>query len=203
MEMAISHGMHESLRSSTKALHQQLDSLEALLPLKGKGLNRDTYKTALIHMYSPHAFLEQKVARSIQKLDLDYDYQQRANLFRENLIALGADITVFSSEDRLAAHVDQVCSIPEIIGYLYLLEGSKLGSDYIARRLAKSALWEAEFSAFSCCADQRSEWDKYWLFVNNYIERCGTEGQIIEAAENAFRFYICSIENEELALTQL
>ena len=186
------------LRKATAKLHQQLDRLEVLQPLRGIKLNEASYRIALEQLLTPHAFLEKRVIMNLNRLDMGYSYQARAHLLRQDLKLLNSEI----SELSLDFGVEMGDTLHHTIGYLYLLEGSKLGSETIARRLSQSGFSSYPHQFF---ADLRAKdsWQTFLKLADSYLVTPTSCLEAEQAACKAFSFYIQTIEKRVLNVSLL
>ena len=118
----------DALRAGTADLHA---SLEAALPLGTAQLTREGYIRVLQSFHGFLAAWEQQARRSApQRLEALLQERARTHLLDRDLAALGV-------ADPLA----QVPTIPSLhgtaalLGSMYVLEGSRLGGQYLVRRL--------------------------------------------------------------------
>lgn len=182
------------LREHTAKLHSTLDSLDALNCLRARSIDPTDYAHALRALYVPHSLLEQQITAAIQAHHLDYTYVSRHPQLARDLQALSIDM-----DTPLYPENEPGLSVPEIIGILYLLEGSKLGSQHICRRLKQHAA-TLPVSFFEVEGNQNDQWATFWQWANTQLTTEHARLCAVDAAVSAFGFYIRSIETEEARL---
>lgn len=189
----------QQFRSATSGLHRELDSLNELSVLKGRNLNAETYALAMQSLYYPHSFLEQKTYDALQTSDIDYPYTLRYPLLEEDLYSMGIEVAA----SPLTYSQSTLHSLPQLIGYLYLLEGSKMGSAHIAKLISRKAEKDVPLSFFSSPLATDFSLDQFWKFSAAHLNEPKALEHAIESAQSAFRFYIESIRTQKLALQLL
>lgn len=118
----------EALRQATRAAHHDLDHHPLLAPLVREGLSLATYADALAGLHGIQAAAEQAAAAGLN--DGSYPWQPR-------LADLTADLAALGRTPWPRTPPPPQCSAPgSIIGLMYVLEGSRLGAQVIARQLA-------------------------------------------------------------------
>ena len=177
--------IQQQLRQSTADLHRVLDAQPQLKALLSPELTPQSYQQALLALLTPHVFLESCVMRTLPESADNYVYQARAAALQQDLEQLGYDTEYESVEDH-----QRTLLVPELIAYLYLLEGSKLGSQQIAKIIQRRGL-DLPMRFFQQAESQ--SWPLFWQFAAQKIQ---TPQQLDEAcayARQAFRFYIAYV----------
>ncbi len=126
----------QTLRRGTAAAHHALDHHPLMQQLLAGGLTRELYVQSLVAMVLPHAWLERQVLDSPHHSATGLGLSPRLGLLEADLLALGGRVPPVPvpapdpGESRAAWW-----------GRVYVLEGSRMGSAVIARRL-RSVLGE-------------------------------------------------------------
>lgn len=125
--------VHQTLRQATAAAHHVLDHHCLMQRLTGSALTREQYAESLGALYRPHVRLEQLVHESRHHSESGLDLSPRRASLEADLVELGWPIpSILKSspdppEDRAAWW-----------GRVYVLEGSRQGGAFIARRIQSS-----------------------------------------------------------------
>ncbi len=121
----------EHLRNETNTLHQQLDGNSPLAQLTTAELTQQRYAEILNLLYQPQKQLEQALLPAINELIPTYQLEARHWLIEQDISQLGSEITQPSGWSK------PLNSQAEVLGILYVLEGSKLGGRFILSNLKK------------------------------------------------------------------
>ena len=122
-----------ALRDGTHGQHQRLESVT---PFDSQSPTREGYQAHLVALARVHPALEAALdaAHDWQRLGLgDWPSRRRAPLLEADLRALQATVPP-------AVPLPEVGPLPRAVGCLYVLEGSLLGGQLVARRLAEAGL---------------------------------------------------------------
>jgi len=125
--------VHQGLRRATAAAHHELDHHPFLQRLVRNGLTLVQYTESLAAMYRPHACLERQVFNEPWARESGLSLSLRLGRLADDLTALECPIP------PLPAPIEhQPAGRAAWCGRLYVLEGSRLGSVFIARQLHAS-----------------------------------------------------------------
>lgn len=177
--------LHKAFRKATKTLHHELDSLPALSHLNHPGCSVEEYKETLSALYAPHQMMESMVFQALQVQQISYHYEPRYPLLENDLKSMGCKIP-----DRIPPQ--NTLSTTDLIGCLYLLEGSKLGSQFIYKKLEKQNP-QLSASFFNCCYEKPA-WQAFWEFASSTVKNDTEYDLAIDAAICAFHMYIKAIK---------
>ena len=119
-----------ALRTATRQAHHLLDHHALLAPLPRADITLTAYGDALAALHGIHLAGETAIAAGLARLGLDYDWQPRQTELEADLAALGR--TPWPLRIPTAPCQDAA----DLIGYLYVIEGSRLGGLVIGRQLA-------------------------------------------------------------------
>lgn len=142
MSTNVHSDVHQTLRRATTAAHHALDHHPLLRQLTGGGLTRELYAESLAAMYRPHVRLERRVHESSHHADSGLRLAARQELLEADLSQLGCPAPEVSHIPR-----DPLEARAAWLGWVYVLEGSRLGGRVIARRI-HSILGDAVPSRF-------------------------------------------------------
>lgn len=135
----IGHSLHQQLRDATRLEHRTLDHHSLLAPLVNRNLTALQYQKILLTLLGIHSYLHERLNAAIEQYAADSSLQ-----LSDRLAWLRADLDHFGIElDRIVNPVvgwqlAPVESIEQLIGEMYVLEGSTLGGQVIYRLLNES-----------------------------------------------------------------
>lgn len=124
---------HQVLRFGTAAAHRTLDQHPLLRRLLSSDLSRERYAQSLAALHGPHLRLEQQVHQSQHHAGSGLALSARGDLLQADLLELG-----WTAKRVPHAPPDPLESRAAWWGRVYVLEGSRLGGAFIARRLRSS-----------------------------------------------------------------
>ena len=174
--------LHEYLKQHTAQLHQQLDRHSALTRLTQTDLSPQEYGDILLGLYHPQRQLEQVLLPVVHQQFPEYDFNPRFSLIEQDLDILEQPFT------QIDKAFTWQCSAAQIVGILYVLEGSKLGGRFILSNL-KKVFPELPHHFFSSS-------DLSAKSFRSRLEQLGTDldeteySGAAEAAQQAFELYI-------------
>lgn len=147
----------ERLRAATRDDHRALDHHPELQRLLRPGLTLDGYRRSLLAMRAPQGALEGAVEEGAMRLGRrEWLSPRRLPRLEADLAALGVLLPYTAAKPGLTAPR----SIAELLGLRYVLEGSRLGAEVIARCL-RSSLGDAAPLAFFTAPDGRRHWQRF------------------------------------------
>jgi heme oxygenase len=148
------------LRQATKAAHHRLDHHPLLAALLDPAINYQCYGDALAALHGVFSAAESLVAK--QEMD-DFPYRSRTPALDADLAELGRIPFPFTgclpAPDIAGAH----------IGLLYVLEGSALGGQVLARQLRLALGAECPLRFFTGQGEiaTASRWAAFWQYANH------------------------------------
>ena len=175
------HGRaHECLRSGTRSLHEALD---ASMPLSGLA-NRQDYIRYLSINWPCAAIEEALESVGVYRILRDWNCRRRRFDLTDDLLALGAALP--PSREFLIAN-----DTATILGWSYVLEGSRLGASVILRKVEVSALPEIRAATRFL---RHGLGENYWNSFKIALERIDADPEAIaiacEAARAAFECFL-------------
>lgn len=173
--------LHGRLRQATRATHHVLDHHPLLAPLVRSGLTRRQYGHALAALYPVHERVEAGILAFLARRPGLFDFEPR-----RKLVALASDLAALGQVPLPAgADFPAPDSLGALIGVLYVIEGSTLGGQVIARTLRQSSDDNLPVAFFTHYGDQvLPRWQAFLAFA----ERCPA-GEIELAAHSAVALF--------------
>lgn len=165
-----------ALRDATSAQHREL---EKLLPAFDS-ISASEYAEHLCRLASVHVPLERRLFATHDWATLglpDAAARKRAPLLEDDLRILGIDPARIAT----AVTLPDVGSLPRALGALYVLEGSRLGGQVLARSVATAA-GPVPTTFFVGAADQTAP---RWRTFRHFAERCAGRAPAIADASAA------------------
>ncbi|WP_052384003.1 biliverdin-producing heme oxygenase [Litchfieldella xinjiangensis] len=182
------------LRDGTRRAHHLLDHHPLLQQLIIPGLSRTAYARSLLAIHRPHGRLEACVLAGAQQLD----------------ITLSEEIKVSSRTHRLETDLEALgvvppCVLPSALpvavtpavlaGQCYVLEGSRLGGQVIARQVQRALGAKVPVSYFDS-PQPEVHWRRFLTFLD---ENCRPDEApvVVAAAQQAFDDYLSALSEAE------
>ena len=175
----------QSLRDATRSLH---DRVEAAVDLPSRAGNVDAYAGLLRAMLGLFAPIEDRLTSlPWGQTDLDIARHRRADLLRADLRALGDDPT----RVRSCPNVPSPETLAAGFGSLYVLEGSALGGQIIAREAAASLGLGPETTRFfrSEGRDVGRTWRAFGAALDAYVTTPDRLDEATQAAAQTFEAF--------------
>ncbi|MEN9478965.1 MAG: hypothetical protein RLZZ298_360 [Pseudomonadota bacterium] len=177
--------LQAELRAATRDLHHRLDHHALLAPLVRSGLSMADYGLALQALYAINAPTERAISDYIDAQGLPFNYAARCRMpdLLSDLAYLGLSVP------PMAWVGPDLHSPGQLVGCLYVLEGSTLGGRVIFKQL-QSALKLDEATGgrfFAGNGDQTIPmWQAFWGFA---ADICPPE-QLPDASEAAAALFV-------------
>lgn len=169
----------DSLRRHTRADHHGLDNHPMLVRLVRPGLDLDDYAETLRALHPAQQRLEELAAKTLHHLAMAYPFASRMGALESDLARLG-----LSSPAAPGWRPEPPATLAELVGLLYVLEGSRLGARIIAKRV-RASLGDGIPLSFFDSADGERVWS---VFCDFAVTHCPMEEAelAIRAARQAF-----------------
>lgn len=154
-----------SLKTSTSQYHHQIEQIDSLKKIVTNKITLAEYKQLLCQLYGFINPCEKKIKENFYRL---IKGREKAVLLNNDLSELNC---VISKEFLFCNNIPALNTIPEVFGYLYVLEGSTLGGQ-IVTKLLKSSLQSIPsipthyFNAYG--KQTKKNWD---AFLKSLIEQ--------------------------------
>lgn len=191
--------LREKLRAETAAIHARLHRHPGLAAAASGVIDRNDYRALLIRLYGFHRAFESH----IDALAPLKEGSTRSALLASDLEALGV-----TGDERegipLCVALAPVCSSPEALGALYVVEGSALGGAHIALALQSASTPPAGatgYRFFSNGGVSRPAWREL-LAMLDAIRDPRDERAAIAAAVSTFRAFEDWMKDWALATTR-
>jgi heme oxygenase len=147
----------DRLREATRPAHRALDHHPLLAPLARTPLTEKDYAKALAALHGPQRAIENVLRGFAPEMQ-----------FPPRLADLEADLKALcTSPFQLMAELPRLDSVDQLIGAMYVIEGSNLGGAVIARLLDES-LPAAIPRLFFANSGGNARWGKFWEFAAGY-----------------------------------
>lgn len=175
------------LKADTAEQHRHV---EQLMPFFRKDFSITAYRHTLEAFFGFHAGVERRLAAitnwdqaGIRPADL-----ARSHLLRDDLLALGLSDPMISDLPRFEG-LRQFRGLAHGLGCLYVLEGSLLGGQFIARELARRfgidhASGSSFFSGGGCQVGAR--WAKFCQHLRDYCDSDAKASLVSASARDTF-----------------
>ncbi|BEV71311.1 hypothetical protein THUN1379_07930 [Paludibacterium sp. THUN1379] len=174
--------LQQYLQQATRAAHQHLDQHALLRPLLHKALSRQSYGDALAALHGLYAESERVILASQALMANGFDYRPR-----RRLPSLQQDLQALQRQPwALRQALQTPGDTAEWIGYLYTLEGSALGGQFIARKV-RETLGETIPLRFFHGRGRQTE--ALWQDFLHYAEATCPPAQYPAAARGADRVF--------------
>ncbi len=170
------------LRQATRSIHRQLDHHPLLARLLGDDLDNEDYAAALAALHGPQAILEDTVRPRLEAIGMSGRFCPRLGRLEADLIDLGLSPLPLRRPDL---HIENEA---ELVGTMYVLEGSRLGGALILRHL-KRRLPRAP-RRFFAVDDDSGRWKAFWALATSLNPEASPYRQATAAAIRAFTLYL-------------
>jgi heme oxygenase len=171
------------LRKGTADIHRLI---EQRVPIFREDFNLEDYTRLVEHFFGFWAPVEERLSKLtvLRDPELALESRFKCSLLRADLLILGRDPAGVRQCEELPA----LDTVPQGLGCLYVLEGSTLGAQIIARRLEeKLQLREGSgasfFNAYGALVGPR--WTEFKRFISASVKP-GDAGDVVEAARQTF-----------------
>lgn len=168
--------LHEQLRNVTRVAHRQLDHHPLLAALVQPEPTLADYRRALAALHGIHASAHHVVTEYASFPGESFDLSTG-----DRLAALSHDLAQLG-QPHLPLHCQLAppVSNAELIGLLYVLEGSCLGGRHLYRHLRARLNADIPFAFFAGRGDgTEARWKEFWTFA---ISRCPVSGYAAAAS---------------------
>jgi heme oxygenase len=184
-----------ALRQATRESHHVIDHHPLMAPLVRSDLTRQEYTRALVALDWLHAPLQCELATALAEFSGEFELADRVAWLHKDLIALGAT----ASGPQPAWTPPRLDGSAELIGALYVIEGSTLGGQVIARRIEASLGLSATSGARffnGWGAETEARWQRFWDFAGT---RCTGEAGLALATATATSLFDALLRGLDLA----
>jgi heme oxygenase len=180
------------VRQECRAQHQRL---EALLPFH-ESLTLADYRKVLILFWGLFLPMEEALRKAEVPPSLDLCQRQRAPLLARDLAAMGMPAEALTRLPR-CPDIPPVNTTARALGCMYVLEGSTLGGQFIAK-LARQRLGLTETSGcaffFSHGEEVGRMWQSFCATVREHVLAPAAQQDFIATAANTFSTFVRWLE---------
>lgn len=178
------------LRKTTKLPHHRLDHHPLLQPLARSTLSREDYQRILLTLAWIHLPLHQHLVAAMGKFILmaPFRISPRPDWLKADLSFFGLDDDL-EDNPLLDRPMRPVKSVGELVGMLYVVEGSTMGGQVIARCLQQGIGITADTGGrfFSGHAEETMRcWGEFWHFAEQH---CPDKPSQLDASFAAFDLF--------------
>lgn len=172
-----------SLKASTSQYHHQIEQIDSLKKITTHEITLTEYKKLLCQLYGFINPCEKKIK---QKFTHVIEGREKTLLLHIDLLALNCDI---SNDFLFCNKIPALNTIPEVFGYLYVLEGSTLGGQMVTKLLKLN--WQSlpmiptrYFNAYG--KQTKKNWDAFLTSLISLDFNHGQEENLVASAINTF-----------------
>ena len=181
------------LRNQTGFWHKKLETETSLVQLMSKELN-DKNLHQILNIFEKRLFLIEKwIAPQFKEYFPEYQLDTRYSSLNRDLVNNGLSV---DNETGVA----RTLSKPEILGIIYVWEGSKLGAQFIYNSLVKNK--SVSFQSFEFFnvdpADVRLNWSRFQKMLISNILNVDELQLLIAAANEEFQNLYEAFKSVEL-----
>ncbi|AKT42446.1 biliverdin-producing heme oxygenase [Chondromyces crocatus] len=184
-EAAGKNPLLERLRSATRELHERI---ELVVPLLRPGLTREAYITYLARLVGYYPPVEEAMASAPPAFQQHFGIPERgkSHLLHRDLLALGLGEEQIAGLPR-CTDLPLLSTPDHMVGCLYVLEGSTLGSRVLLRTMRTLGFDEGSGASFLAGYGNETGpmWVRYGEALATYAPRADVAA-VIRGAEDTF-----------------
>lgn len=176
----------QRIKTETADLHRQTESSPLSMALMSEQVNEKDYSDYLLHMKDIIEYYEGEVFDALSHLIPDIEQRRKLQLIKNDLTSFNIDPSTTTKSFSLPP----ATSDAQLLGYMYVLEGSALGGamidKHISRHLSFPDRKAREF--FNCYqAELGSRWKKFLDIMGDHSLPGNNADEIIRGARIAFQ----------------
>jgi heme oxygenase len=177
------------LKTETRVLHDRIEQNPRLARLLAADLTPGEYRDTLARLYGFHAPLEAVLGARPEwaRIGFSFDARRKAPLLARDLAALGLPPAAVEGLPR-CPDLPRLDHFADALGCLYVLEGSTLGGQVIAKHLRRSLGVDAAHGAAFYHSYGRDT-GRMWKAFGDMLTACAAPGDhtaIVGAADATF-----------------
>ncbi|WDH82198.1 biliverdin-producing heme oxygenase [Paenibacillus urinalis] len=178
----------EQLRKETAEEHDRIEQNDYAKAIMNHTLNKADYQAYLEKFYGFILPIEQKIEQldGVQELGIDMKHRAKSPLLEQDLAYLSSN----RQQVPLCSEIPEIALTEQLLGYLYVIEGSTLGGQVITRKLREHLALEpgAGLSYFNAYGqDTRVAWKELSGIMNSAAEAGANREVIVGTAKETFR----------------
>lgn len=176
----LTNNLHAMLKERTSIQHSQIENTPLVSKLINKTITLSEYQLLIRKFYGYIAPCEEL----IQKLTCRYLLIQR-----EKSLCLLSDLAVFGIEKHsveFSCYLPQLKTYEQVLGYMYVMEGSTLGGQIIAKMLQETLNLTPENGAsyfYGYGKNTRNKWAEFCQLLDERKHNEHTKEIIIAASQ--------------------
>jgi heme oxygenase (biliverdin-IX-beta and delta-forming) len=181
----------EWLKHEMRADHHRVDQHPLLKPLLRRDLTITEYTAALCGLYAPIASLEQSLSLGLHGYGVDYSLIARKALLKADIHQLGGQVTSLG-------FAPVPVNVANLVGMLYVLEGSRLGGAMIARHVSDVLGSQVPLRFLTDHPLYEEQWAAFWRFAEQHVSPVDWPA-VRMGAQQAFEHFTQGLSNSELS----
>jgi heme oxygenase (biliverdin-IX-beta and delta-forming) len=178
--------LRTKLKNSTQAAHTKIESNPVLAKLLSPSIDEKTYRAILLRYFGFFSNIESQLVDSGGDAAIPNLRERfRAPRLRNDLLALGLSEQEINSAPR-ASEIPRTSTKSEVLGVMYVLEGSTLGGMLIAKHLRSFPFFGETTGSFFLTDPQALS--QRWKAFLELLETSSDldEASAVEAASSTF-----------------
>lgn len=178
--------IRELLREETRSEHH---AIEGIMPFARPGFDRAGYQALLERFYAFYQPLEEKFLDSADLRERGFDYSARVKtpLLEQDIRNLGGEPARVAPAP--ASALPAFSSSDELLGALYVVEGSTLGGQVLSKNLSEKLHLNDEQTSFysSYGVSTGQKWAEFLAFLKAQNGDSAKNARVLEGARETFR----------------
>lgn len=130
-----------ALRTATRDLHRAIEDTPISRAIVGEAIDRETYGELLANLADMHALIEHELCRQAGRAEIGAVFHEglcRAEAARRDLGVFGIQQGGKLGREVASEILASCAEAPALAGVVYVLEGSRMGSTVLSRKLASA-----------------------------------------------------------------
>ncbi|GGF67891.1 biliverdin-producing heme oxygenase [Paenibacillus albidus] len=180
----------ERLRNETAVYHKEIEQNKYAAAIMNQSLTLEDYRNYLEKFYGFVEPAETQAAALLEAQQTGFDLGVRGKtaLLERDLLFLGASEQELEKLPR-CSELPDISTIPRLLGFFYVMEGSTLGGQMITKLLKKNLPVSPEtgleyFNAYG--PDTKEQWAGFRQLLTEASAAHQADEQIVEAAKATF-----------------
>ena len=176
----------ERLKNETSAAHDRVEALAASDRIMNGSLTPGEYSDLILRNYILHAAFEPLLDNATSRHamhDLSYSERRKLALLERDIEELGLSLPNIVFEPSVVADTPR-----QVLGCMYVMEGSTLGGAVIRRRLSSLPGFEGlPFHFYGCYGDRTGAmWNSFRSVLTSLVQTPEHEQETVAAAVCTF-----------------
>jgi heme oxygenase len=177
------------LKTETACHHEAIENAKRLTRLGSDDFSKAEYIDILEKFYGFYQPLERAFSKHTEVMAaLDYDQRFKLPLLQK-------DLTLFGHTPDSLSRLPECEDLPttettgQVLGCIYVMEGSTHGSQFIAKRLRAHFNLEGEGVTFyeGYGKDTMSQWKAFKTYLDQVVNQNGEDEAVVHAAAETFK----------------